>query len=90
MPQSLGLVAGVGRWCVDHPPRVLGLRGLPGLAHPRGVDEAPFVVRSLLLPAVLELLGRRTWWFPKRLARRLPHLATEPAARRTVEPTEAA
>jgi putative drug exporter of the RND superfamily len=37
-----------------------------------------FVVRSLLLPAVLELLGRRTWWFPDGLGRRLPRLAIEP------------
>jgi RND superfamily putative drug exporter len=38
-----------------------------------------FVVRSLLLPAVLELLGRRTWAFPAGLARRLPGPAPEPA-----------
>jgi RND superfamily putative drug exporter len=38
-----------------------------------------FVVRSLLLPAVLELLGRRTWAFPNGLSRRLPRMATEPA-----------
>jgi putative drug exporter of the RND superfamily len=40
-----------------------------------------FVVRSLLLPAVLELLGRRTWAFPNGLGRRLPRLATEPEPR---------
>ena len=38
-----------------------------------------FVVRSLLLPAVLQLLGRATWWLPDWLERRLPHLAIEPA-----------
>jgi RND superfamily putative drug exporter len=37
-----------------------------------------FVVRSLLLPATLRLLGRRTWWLPEGLERRLPHLAIEP------------
>jgi RND superfamily putative drug exporter len=37
-----------------------------------------FVVRSLLLPATLQLLGRRTWWLPDALERRLPHLAIEP------------
>ena len=37
-----------------------------------------FVVRSLLLPAVFSLLGRRTWWFPEGLGRRLPRLAIEP------------
>ena len=42
-----------------------------------------FVVRSMLLPAVLQLLGRRTWWFPDGLGRRLPRLAieSEPSAR---------
>jgi RND superfamily putative drug exporter len=37
-----------------------------------------FVIRMVLLPAVLELLGRRTWAFPRRLDRRLPRLAIEP------------
>jgi RND superfamily putative drug exporter len=40
-----------------------------------------FVIRSLMLPAVLELLGRWSWWFPERLGRRLPRLATEPGPR---------
>jgi putative drug exporter of the RND superfamily len=49
-----------------------------------------FVIRSLLLPAVLELLGRWTWWFPERLGRRLPRLATEPGPLPAAESTEAA
>jgi RND superfamily putative drug exporter len=39
-----------------------------------------FVIRMILLPAVLELLGRRTWAFPRRLDRRLPRLALEARA----------
>jgi RND superfamily putative drug exporter len=39
-----------------------------------------FVIRMLLLPAVLELFGRRTWAFPHALDRRLPRLAIEPPA----------
>jgi RND superfamily putative drug exporter len=39
-----------------------------------------FVIRMILLPAVLELLGRRTWAFPHRLDRRLPRVAIEPQA----------
>ena len=35
------------------------------------------VVRMVLLPAGLELLGRRTWAFPRWLDRRLPRLAIE-------------
>jgi RND superfamily putative drug exporter len=38
------------------------------------------VIRSLLLPAVLELSGRATWKFPAWLDRRLPRLAIEPPA----------
>jgi RND superfamily putative drug exporter len=57
------------------PERPIKLFGL-GLAC--GVFLDAFVVRSLLLPAVLELLGRRTWVFPARLGRRLPHLAPAP------------
>jgi putative drug exporter of the RND superfamily len=37
------------------------------------------VIRSILLPAVLELFGRRTWTFPSWLDRRIPRLAIEPA-----------
>jgi RND superfamily putative drug exporter len=36
------------------------------------------VIRTVLLPAVLELLGDRTWAFPRWLDRRLPRLAIEP------------
>ncbi|BCJ75875.1 membrane protein [Catellatospora sp. IY07-71] len=33
------------------------------------------LVRLVLAPAVLELLGERAWWLPRRLERRLPHVA---------------
>jgi RND superfamily putative drug exporter len=33
------------------------------------------VVRMLLVPAVMHLLGRWNWWIPAALDRRLPHLA---------------
>jgi RND superfamily putative drug exporter len=36
------------------------------------------VIRSILLPAVLELSGRRTWAFPSWFDRRLPRLTIEP------------
>ena len=39
------------------------------------------VIRTILLPAVLQLLGRSTWSFPAWLDRRLPRVAIEPAAR---------
>jgi RND superfamily putative drug exporter len=36
------------------------------------------VIRTILLPAVLQLLGRATWAFPAWLDRKLPRLAIEP------------
>ncbi|HET8976890.1 MAG TPA: MMPL family transporter [Solirubrobacteraceae bacterium] len=35
------------------------------------------VIRCVLLPAVLELLGRRTWWLPRALDARLPQVRIE-------------
>jgi RND superfamily putative drug exporter len=66
---------------------VLGdVRGVKlfGLSLASAVFLDAFVVRSLLVPATLELLGRTTWMLPRWLDRRLPHLAIEPA-----EPTPA-
>jgi len=48
-----------------------------GLSLATGVFIDAFVVRSLLLPAVLQLLGRRTWAIPGWVDRRLPHLAID-------------
>jgi len=63
-----------------------------GLSLASAVFLDAFVVRSLLLPSVLEVLGRRTWVFPAWLERHLPKLAIDrsPAPRvgqiRTGEP----
>jgi RND superfamily putative drug exporter len=54
--------------------RVLELFGL-SLACAVFLDA--FVVRSLLLPSVLHLLGARTWALPAWLGRRLPHIAID-------------
>jgi len=35
------------------------------------------VVRLLLVPAVMHLLGRGNWWLPRGLERRLPQLHVE-------------
>jgi RND superfamily putative drug exporter len=35
------------------------------------------VVRCVLLPAVLEILGPRTWWLPTWIDRRLPRIRIE-------------
>jgi putative drug exporter of the RND superfamily len=50
-----------------------------GLSLASAVFLDAFVIRSLVLPAVLELLGRRTWAFPAWLDIVLPRLATERA-----------
>ncbi|MGW2281845.1 MMPL family transporter [Streptomyces sp. NPDC001770] len=62
--------------------KMLGL----GLAASVLIDAT--VVRLLLVPAVMTLLGRAAWWTPRWLDRLLPHLdaegtATAPAGRRT-------
>ena len=59
-----------------------------GLSLASAVFLDAFVVRSLLLPAVLELMGHRTWAFPARLDRVLPRLATEPASEAAKEVTK--
>jgi RND superfamily putative drug exporter len=35
------------------------------------------VVRCLLVPAVMTLLGRAAWWMPSWLGRRLPRISIE-------------
>ena len=51
-----------------------------GLAMASAVLLDALVVRMLLLPAVLQLLGRTTWALPRWLDRRLPRVAIEPEA----------
>ncbi len=57
-----------------------------GLSLGSAVFLDAFVVRSLLLPSVLEILGRRTWSLPEWLGRRLPHLAIDRAEAVTPPP----
>jgi putative drug exporter of the RND superfamily len=51
-----------------------------GIALATAVFLDAIVIRSILLPAVLELLGRSTWAFPSWVDRRLPRLALEEGA----------
>jgi RND superfamily putative drug exporter len=48
-----------------------------GLSLASAVFLDAVVVRCLLLPAVLHLIGPRTWWLPEWMARRLPRLNIE-------------
>ena len=56
--------------------RALKMFGL-GLATAVLLDAT--VVRLVLVPATMELLGDRNWWLPSWLSRRLPVVHVEPA-----------
>jgi pimeloyl-ACP methyl ester carboxylesterase len=49
-----------------------------GLAAALALDA--FVLRAVLVPAVMYRCGRANWWLPRWLDRRLPHLAIKPSA----------
>ncbi len=57
-----------------------------GLSLATAVFLDAFVVRSLLLPAVLDLVGRWTWVLPGPLERRLPRVSMEPEAEAVPSP----
>ncbi|MGC0415454.1 MMPL family transporter [Embleya sp. AB8] len=50
-----------------------------GLAGAVALDA--FILRMLLVPAVMHILGRANWWLPGWLDRRLPHVAVDPPDR---------
>ncbi|MFH8387774.1 MMPL family transporter [Kitasatospora sp. NPDC018058] len=58
----------------------MGQRGIAefgvGLAAAVALDA--FVLRTVVVPAVMHLCGRANWWLPAWLDRRLPHLTVEP------------
>jgi putative drug exporter of the RND superfamily len=55
--------------------RVIKLFGL-GLASAVLIDAV--VIRSILVPAIMQLLGRSAWWMPEWLSKILPNLAVDP------------
>jgi RND superfamily putative drug exporter len=56
--------------------RIIKLFGL-GLASAVFIDAV--IIRSVLVPAIMQLFGRRAWWLPAWLDRILPRLHVEPA-----------
>jgi RND superfamily putative drug exporter len=50
-----------------------------GLATAIFVDAT--IVRMVLVPAAMQILGRRNWWMPRWLDRAIPHLDVEPGAK---------
>ena len=55
-----------------------------------GVLLDAFVVRMLLIPAVMHLLGEKAWWLPKWLDRILPDVDVEGAALERTHPVHGA
>ncbi len=55
--------------------RVIAMFGI-GLAAAVALDA--FVLRTLLVPALMHLLGGANWWLPRWLDRRMPHISIEP------------
>jgi RND superfamily putative drug exporter len=56
--------------------RIIKLFGL-GLASAIFIDAV--IIRSVLVPALMQLFGKRAWWLPSWLDRILPRLHVEPA-----------
>jgi RND superfamily putative drug exporter len=68
------MVCVFGSFVIGDPLRILDVFGL-GLAVAVLVDAT--IVRMVLVPSVMELLGSANWWLPQRLDRLLPHIAID-------------
>jgi RND superfamily putative drug exporter len=68
------MVCVFGSFVINDPVRVLDVFGL-GLAVAVFVDAT--IVRMVLVPSIMQLLGRANWWMPAWLDRLLPRLAVE-------------
>jgi RND superfamily putative drug exporter len=68
------MVCVFGSFVINDPLRVLDVFGL-GLAVAVFVDAT--IVRMVLVPSIMQLLGRANWWIPTWLDRWLPRLAVE-------------
>jgi RND superfamily putative drug exporter len=62
--------------------RAIKLFGM-GLAVAIFVDAT--IVRMVLVPATMELLGNANWWLPKWLGRILPKISIEPQTTEAVD-----
>jgi RND superfamily putative drug exporter len=69
------MVCVFGSFVVNDPLRILDVFGL-GLAVAVLVDAT--VVRMVLVPAVMQLLGSANWWLPRWIGRAVPSLGLEP------------
>ncbi len=78
------MVCVFGSFVINDPLRVLDVFGL-GLAMAILVDAT--LVRMVLVPSVMQLLGRANWWIPGWLDRVLPRLGVEAPVPPVTEPT---
>jgi uncharacterized membrane protein YdfJ with MMPL/SSD domain len=69
------MVCAFGSFVIGGPLRLLAVFGL-GLAVAVLIDAT--VVRVLLVPAVMQLLGSARWWLPGLIGRAIPGLTIEP------------
>ncbi len=69
------MVCVFGSFVIGDPLRILAVFGL-GLAVAVLIDAT--VVRMVLVPAVMQLLGAANWWLPRWMARATPNLAIDP------------
>ncbi|MGH2718497.1 MAG: MMPL family transporter, partial [Actinomycetota bacterium] len=81
------MVCVFGSFVIGDPLRVLKVFGL-GLATAVFVDAS--LVRMVLVPATMELLGKANWWLPRWLDRILPHLDIEGGPEELLETPEPA
>ncbi len=50
-----------------------------GLGFAAAIFADAYIARTVLVPAVMHMLGRANWWLPAWLNRHLPRLHVEPA-----------
>jgi RND superfamily putative drug exporter len=65
------MVCVFGSFVIGDPLRILDVFGL-GLAVAILVDAT--LVRMVLVPSIMQLLGKANWWFPTWLDKAVPHL----------------
>ncbi|MGH3222418.1 MAG: MMPL family transporter, partial [Streptosporangiaceae bacterium] len=78
------MVCVFGSFVIGDPLRILDVFGL-GLAVAVLVDAT--IVRMVLVPAVMQLLGAANWWLPRWLGKRVPNLDVEGASAAATRPT---